>query len=555
MAPQLQNRGIWSAEPILVSGAHAYRDGEFLYQDFLHDDRGLKGIPDPSDPHGPDGFLFSPKAGTVTYPTDPVFANNAADLVDLRVRPLAGATAFRVTLNTLKDAERTAFTIALGSSEQARAWPHGAGVRSPAEQFLTVHGATAELRDAATGTVRSPAPEATVDLERRQVEVRVPHAAWDPGTSTVRMAAGVGLWDPGAGSYLAPRLGQATASAPGGGIPGGAALLNLAFRFDEPLPDVGGTGAGITIGDAAVGGMVDASWWREREQAFALTTGDVSKYHANVDFAKLAAGTDDEAGVPKTGPMNRIMASRFAFGQGVDHRKVCFDVAGGAQLEFPCDGRFVGQLQPYALYVPAKARPDGGWGLTLLLHSLSANYNQYSASKNQSQLGERGAGTLVATPSGRGPDGFYTDIAEADTLEVWADVARRYDLDPDWAVVSGYSMGGFGTYRLLARWPDLFARGMSTVASADDLATLPSLRNTPIMAWAAALDELVPVTDTEETARALGRAGLRFVADLFPAADHLTLATNDDIRARTSGGPRAQRVTVVRRYRACPLNP
>ncbi|MGH3326736.1 MAG: hypothetical protein ACRDPT_02870, partial [Streptomycetales bacterium] len=34
-APQLSNGGPWQAEPILISGASAYRDGEFLYQDFL----------------------------------------------------------------------------------------------------------------------------------------------------------------------------------------------------------------------------------------------------------------------------------------------------------------------------------------------------------------------------------------------------------------------------------------------------------------------------------------------------------------------------------------
>ena len=59
------------------------------------------------------------------------FANNAADLVELRVKPLASTTAFRVTLSTLKDAERTAFTIALGNSPDLKPWPYRAGVRSP----------------------------------------------------------------------------------------------------------------------------------------------------------------------------------------------------------------------------------------------------------------------------------------------------------------------------------------------------------------------------------------------------------------------------------------
>src|SRR3954453_21923564 len=74
-APQLENTGPWKAAPILVSGASAYRDGEFVYQDFLFDDHGAAGAPDPSDPFSQS---FAPKHGTLTYPTDPAYADNAA---------------------------------------------------------------------------------------------------------------------------------------------------------------------------------------------------------------------------------------------------------------------------------------------------------------------------------------------------------------------------------------------------------------------------------------------------------------------------------------------
>ncbi|MFL5896687.1 MAG: hypothetical protein ACJ76Z_16430, partial [Thermoleophilaceae bacterium] len=74
-APQLENTGPWKAPPILVSGATEYRDGEFLYQDFLHDDRGAAGVGDPSDPTSGGTLQWKGKAGTLTYPTDPVYAN------------------------------------------------------------------------------------------------------------------------------------------------------------------------------------------------------------------------------------------------------------------------------------------------------------------------------------------------------------------------------------------------------------------------------------------------------------------------------------------------
>jgi pimeloyl-ACP methyl ester carboxylesterase len=172
----------------------------------------------------------------------------------------------------------------------------------------------------------------------------------------------------------------------------------------------------------------------------------VCPFYANLDFAKLATGANDESNVPKTGPLNRIFASRHQFGQGFDPSRVCFDLASKFSAGANCVGRLVGQLQSYALYIPpGKPRPPHGWEMTLLLHSLSANYNQYSGTRNQSELGESGPGTLVLTPGGRGPDGFYAGMAEADTFEAWADVARRYKLDPEQATVNGYSMGGFGT--------------------------------------------------------------------------------------------------------------
>ncbi len=400
-------------------------------------------------------YLFSGKAGTLTYPRDPVYADNAADLVELRIKPLRDATALRVTLNSMKDPERAAFTVAIGSSEAPVAWPHGAGVRSPAELFLTVHGTTAELLDA-SGAARSPAPTASVDLTRRQIDVRIPHAAWNPGTGTVRLAAATGLW--ANGGYLRPGL-LSSASAPGGMSASGSGLFNVAFRYDEPMPDVSMFGLGVTIADAAAGGILQARWWRERAQADALASGDISKYFHEVDFAKLAAKAGDDSRVPKSGPLSRIFASRQVHGQGVDNSRLCGGIEAAGDEPVRCTGALVGQLQPYAIYVPRKPKPARGYGMTLLLHSLGGNYNQYLDSRNQSQLGERGAGSIVVTPTGRGPDGFYHDVAEGDSFEVWADVARHYDLDPDWAAVSGYSMGGEGTWQYLSRWPDLFARG------------------------------------------------------------------------------------------------
>ncbi|MFL5827359.1 MAG: glucodextranase DOMON-like domain-containing protein [Thermoleophilaceae bacterium] len=537
-APQLENTGIWHAQPILVSGASAYRSGEFLYQDYLYDDHGAdSGVQDPGDPRygfqtgdESSGPLFSQANGEYTYPTDPKYANDAADFVEVRAKQQSGAAAFRVTLNTLNDPSLVGFTIALGDSATSREFPHGANAHAPAQLFVTVHGTTGDLVNAADGTTLAAKPAVSLDRERRQYTVVVPRDAYDPRGQVVRVAAGVGLWDGANDRYLVPQqAADATHAGGAGTLSQPTAFFNVAFRNSEPMPnpgDVSGTAS-------------NPKWWRDSVQGQELKKNDLSAFHADVDFRKLERGTTDNSAVPAAGPIDRIFASHFETEQGVNWSKFC----GGSD---ECVGEYRGQLQPYAIYVPKKPRPASGYGLTLLLHSLSANYNQYLDSRNQSQFGERGPGSIVITAEGRGPDGWYYDYAGADTFEMWADVARHYQLDPDWTAISGYSMGGYATYKFSTQYPDLFAKAQPVVGPPGDgvwvpplppspggdqsntFNMLPSLRNVPIDMWVATTDELVPFAGTSKQAQGLDDLGYRYEFRAHQPADHLTLAINDE---------------------------
>jgi hypothetical protein len=545
-SPQLENEpaSIWHAPAILVSGASAYRRGEFVYQGYLYDDHGAKEVSDPTDPMmspGGDpsgGDLFSAPDGTYTYPTGPGYDENAANLLELRVKALSQATAFRISLNTLENPDLVATSIAIGGTPgESHPFPFGANVSAPAQYFLTVHGSTAVLTDAATGTVLpGPAPSVAVDLVRRQITVLVPHSDWNPGSASVRLAAGVGLWNASSGSYLLP-VAEASATQPGGAgaIPTPPAFFDVAFRFNgqEPMP---GTPSGETTANPA--------WWRESAQAQALASGDISSFSAQVDFAKLHARVNDDmpgapTGVPQSGAFDRILASHFTDGQGTDY------ATGGCGKSTGCDGALRGQLLPYAIYVPSGPAPSGGYGLTLLLHSLSANYNQFEGSRNQSQFANRGSGSIVITPSGRGPDGWYYDRAGADTFEVWADTASHYQLSPAFTDIAGYSMGGYGTYKFTSQYPDLFAKAQPTVGppalgiwvppgeptggtSSLTQRMLASVRNVPFLIWDETTDELVPIAGVLEQVATFDKLGYRYEFDQFQAGDHLTLAINDE---------------------------
>lgn len=522
-APQLQNApgSPWHAAPILVSGAEAYRQHEFLYQGFLYDDHGAHEAPDPSDPRTSTA-TFSQPNGTYSYPTNPAYANNAANLVEFRVKPLKSSTAFRVTLNTMHDPELIALSIALGPRKaRAHEFPFGANVKARAADFLTVHPdakgrrMVATLDSATTGKpIHRARLKVTVDKYRRQIQVLVPHSDWNPGTRIVRMEAGVGLWNTSAKRYLLPGT-SATASTPGGAgsAANPAAFFDTAFRTHEPMPDLHNP-------DSVPLTAKNPSWWRDADQGKALAAGNISSLSAYVNFKKLRAGVTDNSAVPRTGPLDRIMASHFQPAQGI--------AAGYASTCAPGDSgcAYEGNLQPYAIYVPKKPAPKQGYGLTLLLHALLTNYNLYLSSRNESEFAEAGPGSIVLTPEARGPDGNYTGLSAVDVFEAMADVAAHYHLDPSRAALTGYSMGGIGTFQLGEQFPDLFGKAFS-ISGTDDASMPENLRNLPILMWNMVADEEVPISGPEQTASKLGALGYRYELDEFSPGEHNTFALND----------------------------
>jgi hypothetical protein len=67
-APQLGVAAPFAAPPLLISGTDAYRDGEYLCQDYLFDDRRRRHRAFEGSERA-NTATFSPSAGDVLYPT------------------------------------------------------------------------------------------------------------------------------------------------------------------------------------------------------------------------------------------------------------------------------------------------------------------------------------------------------------------------------------------------------------------------------------------------------------------------------------------------------
>lgn len=558
-APQLENTGVWQADPTLVCMTSAYRSGEFLYQDCLWDDNG----------GGPAyRWWFYTAFKTYRYPANPAYRNNAADIVEIRLKPLEDATAIRITYNTMTDPELVAATIALGGDEgQPMDVPHGANTTMPAKVFVTAHGSDGDIVDASTGQARPDRPTVTTDLGRRQVEMRVPYSAFDPrGDTAVRVGAAAGLWDAANDSYLVPREGEPTEIRPGGGRSEHAsAFFNVAFRYDEPV-------------DTA---------WRDHLQLAAVEQGDISPFFATVDFTKLASGIDDDmagqpGGVPTTGYMGMLFASQFetnqgrrlpsdpngprpasfsqqnGFSQGSPGKNSRPGLAFGWPCRDDCTPDLASRLQRYMVYVPEVAPPPDGYGVLLWLGGFGINPGDVVTGESDiyHAVGERpDHPTLVVGTDARGADQWAYGQSGASNFETWADVARRFKLDSTKTAIGGFSSGAYSANKLSLTFPDVFGKaficdGLDVAPSfptqngvADETPVdtttvhepgsrvspmLPSRRNQPVMEWAGSTDDFIPYNITRKRADlyAAGDYDYEFVTWHGVASGHLLMCNN-----------------------------
>lgn len=607
-APQFENTNGWEADPLLVSGADAYVAGEFLYQDFVYDDYGanttaLPASPTP-EPNGeiqsellptaideslPEltpveeyvGTLYGAATGDIVYPTDTsTYRNNAADLLEFRARPVRDAgeekIAYRITLNTMTEAGVAAAAIGIDKNASNETdeekddvlpldvltntvdantaidetldigvtsgdeWGYGIGTLGvELDHVLVTWGNGAELDG------RSDGIDVTVSERRNQIDVTVPLA---PEGETWRHYLVVGLFDEETKEFAQIQ------NTPDETHPGNAQLgnpppiFNVGFRSSEQEPmgapniepeelsnELEQTLSGVGAGGGPLFGY---GHWREHAQATALAARDISPFYADIDFETLDREAT-EYNVPETGYISRLYASRRDFGASDTDFVPGEGIDGEANV-------ITGRIQPYALYIPESYDPDEPTPFLLNLHSLFATYNEYAVlmPDQLKQLGEQ-RDSIVMIPEGRGGEGWWRAEAELDVFEAWSDAAARYNLDFDRTSITGYSMGGYGTYKLAAQYPDLFAKAFSIVGPPDEkifAGTLgansgtvhhtermaDNLRNVPLLLWGGANDELVPVSGLLRYEHTLQNHGYRHELDVFPGYDHFAFGLMDE---------------------------
>jgi dienelactone hydrolase len=191
--------------------------------------------------------------------------------------------------------------------------------------------------------------------------------------------------------------------------------LNVAYRHAEPL-----------------------EIWNDRLQALDLLERTVDRFSSGpIAVADLTAG--------RTQPLAHL-------GPGYHERQLRSDEAISRE-----SGRN-GIWQPYGLYVPTAHVPGEILPVTYWLHYRGgkAHSGVVINPRLVTQLGEE-PGHLMVFPNGRGTSEWYVTESHQDVWEVMGDAETLIPIDPLRRYVSGYSMGGYGSWLFATLYPDLFA--------------------------------------------------------------------------------------------------
>lgn len=166
------------------------------------------------------------------------------------------------------------------------------------------------------------------------------------------------------------------------------------------------------------------------------------------------------------------------------------------------------------------ADPAKRWPLILFLHGSGDRGTDVTSSvifhggPPKVIAGGRKIPAIVISP--RCPDEWWS----AEVLGQFIDmISTKYRVDPDRIIVTGMSMGGFGTWELATKFPDRFA-AIAPVCGGGNPAEAARLSKLPIWTFHGQLDTTVPVLLSQNMVAAIQKAGGSPHFTIYPTAQH-----------------------------------
>ena len=174
----------------------------------------------------------------------------------------------------------------------------------------------------------------------------------------------------------------------------------------------------------------------------------------------------------------------------------------------------------YSLAVPKDYKPSRSVPLVLALHygGTVTPYYGTEALIGIFEPGLRKLGAIMVAPDCTGDD--WTDPqAEEDVLAILDRVIAEYNIDPQRTLITGYSMGGIGTWYLAPRHPDRFSAAL-VVSGYPPEGVLDGPWTTPLYVIHSRADDILPYEATTAAVEELQGRGVQVELDLKGTLGH-----------------------------------
>lgn len=184
----------------------------------------------------------------------------------------------------------------------------------------------------------------------------------------------------------------------------------------------------------------------------------------------------------------------------------------------------------YAIFLPAGYTPEKEYPMVVYLHGASCRGRDGRAQLMAGlgpavKLREKTFPMIAVFPQcetfhGRLLGGWseYPDDAER-ALRIIAEVERNYRVNPRHRILTGVSMGGFGTWKIAARNPEMWA-AIIPVSGGGDPELPEKLKGIPTWAFHADDDNIVPTTESLRLTDGITALGGRAWTTILPEGGH-----------------------------------
>lgn len=194
---------------------------------------------------------------------------------------------------------------------------------------------------------------------------------------------------------------------------------------------------------------------------------------------------------------------------------MCASLFAGAQQT---SEKFVVEME-YLLYLPDGYESDTTkkWPLMLFLHGAGEQGTDLSKVKKHGPAmhvdqGKKYPFILVSPQAQRG---WKSEML----YNLLVSISKEKRVDPDRIYLSGLSMGGFGTWDLAIKHPELFA-AIVPICGGGDSKDIWKLRHMPVWCFHGAKDEIVPLVSSEKMVNALKKYNSNVQFTVYPDVWH-----------------------------------